>query len=262
MKRLALPLALTVALLGALAASTADAADMRRPVFKAPPIVPPPFSWTGFYIGGFGGGGGGSEDPVDLNEYAGQTITNGTGHFWLYDMDPSFIAGGTIGFNYQVGQWVFGIEGEGGYIHLRGGAPDPRSPGLDVVSNAELGDWYGIIAGRIGYAFDRTLVYAKGGAVFTDVRATVSDSCVLLPCGPVTILATGGTDVVSWVAGVGIEYAFTNNWSVKLEYLYWGLDESFLVTGVASNGATYSWLHEFTGLHTVKLGVNFRFGPT
>jgi outer membrane immunogenic protein len=249
-----------VALLGAFAISAASAADLPAPVYKAPPAPPPAFSWTGFYIGGFAGGAGGAEDPVDLGEYAGQTITNGTGHVWRYNTKASFIGGGTVGANYQTGNFVFGIEGEAGYLHITGSGADPRSPGLDVVSSSRLGDWYGLIAGRIGYAWDHWLFYAKGGAVITNVSGTVVDSCKALPCGPVTINAVGSKDdVLSGAFGGGLEYAITNNWTVKAEYLFFTLNNHWLVTGVASNTATYSWDHNFSGLHTGKVGINYKF---
>lgn len=256
MKRIALPILLA----GLLIAPGAFAADIAAPVYKAPVAVPIPFSWTGFYVGGFGGAGWGSEDPVDLNEYAGQGVANGVGHIWRYDMGTSFIGGGTVGFNYQYGWFVIGVEGEGGYIHQSGSGADPRSPGLDVVSAARLGDWYAIAAGRLGIAYDHFLFYGKGGVVWTDMSATITDSCTASPCGPRTISATGsGTSQASPVVGGGVEYAFTNNWSVKAEYLYWALDTHFLVSGVASNGNTYAWDHSFSGLHTIKLGLNYRF---
>jgi outer membrane immunogenic protein len=245
------------------AASSAFAADF--PV-KAPVVAAPvPFSWTGFYFGGFVGGGWGSEDPTDLNEYAFQTLAgvprSGVFHNWAYQLEPSVIAGGTIGYNYQIGNFVLGVEGEAGYIRLSGSAADPLSPGLDVNSSASLGDWYGIIAGRAGFVWDRALVYGKGGAVFTRERGTITDSCTVLPCGPVAITATGSVDVVAPVVGGGIEYAFTRQWSAKLEYLYWALDKHFLVSGVASNGAPYSWDHSFSAVHTLKFGINYSFRP-
>ena len=267
MKRIVLPLAL----MGVLAGTSAFGADIARPVYKAPVVAAPiPFTWTGFYGGVFGGGGFGSEDPVDINEYAWQGLAgvprNASFHTWIYDMKPSGIFGGTLGFNYQTGNFVFGVEGELGYIRSTGGAPDINSPGQDVASAARLGDWYGLIAGRLGYAWDRTLVYGKGGVVFVKEQAAVADTCVgagtpAAPCGPLTILATGSNNEVAAVFGGGIEYAFANNWSAKLEYLYWALNDRFLVTGVASNGATYSWEHAFSGLHTVKLGINYSFRP-
>jgi outer membrane immunogenic protein len=259
MKRISLVLAL-----GAMCAtSSAFAADIIR---KAPVVAAPvPFSWTGFYIGGFVGGAWGSEDPTDLNEYAFQTLASvprsGVFHNWAYDLKPSVIAGGTIGYNYQIGSVVVGIEGEAGFIRLSGSGADPLSPGLDVVSSSTLGDWYGMITGRGGVVWDRALIYAKGGAVFTRERGTITDGCFVLPCGPVGITATGSVDVVAPVLGGGIEYAFTREWSAKIEYLYWALDKHFLVTGVATNTATYSWDHSFSALQTVKLGLNYSFRP-
>jgi outer membrane immunogenic protein len=261
MKRISLALSLV----GVLAATGAFAADIARPVYKAPILAPVPFTWTGVYVGGFVGGASGSEDPTDLNEYAFQGLASiprsGVFHNWAYKLKPSVIAGGTLGYNYQVGRFVFGVEGEAGFIRLTGSAADPNSPGLDVVSSAKLGDWYAIGAGRLGYAFDRWLVYAKGGAVFTQETANIIDNCVLAPCGPVTITATGSHNVVAPVVGGGLEYAFTNNWSIKGEYLYWALRDSFIVSGVASNGAMYGWMHSFSGLHTGKVGINYAFRP-
>ena len=267
MKRIALPLVLV----GVFAASGAFGADLARPVYKAPVIAPPvAFSWTGFYVGGFGGAGFGSEDPVDLNEYGFQTIAgiprSGSNHMWAYDLQPGFFGGGTVGFNYQISNFVFGIEGEGGFMRLTGSARDPMSPGQDVLSTATLGDWYAMVTGRAGYAWDRALLYAKGGVVFTRENANILDSCVgngtpAAPCGPVTISATGTNNVTAPVFGGGFEYAFTNNWSAKAEYLFWALHDHFNVTGVASNGATYAWEHSFSGLHTVKVGINYSFRP-
>jgi outer membrane immunogenic protein len=249
-----------------LAATSAFGADIARPVYKAPIIAAPVFTWTGFYVGGFVGGSSGSEDPTDLNEYDFQGVAgiprSGTFHNWAYRLKSSFIGGGTVGYNYQIGMWVLGIEGEAGFIRLTGSAPDPNSPGLDVVSSSALGNWYVIGAGRVGYAFDRWLAYVKGGAVFTRESATITDMCAVAPCGPVTIVATGTRNVVKPVVGGGLEYAFTNAWSIKGEYLYWLLnDNGFAVTGVASNGATYSWQHSFSGVHTAKIGINYAFRP-
>jgi outer membrane immunogenic protein len=266
MKRVSLALSLVL-----FAGTSAFAADIAKPVYKAPVVAAPvAFTWTGVYAGGFIGGAFGSEDPTDLNEYAFQTLTfiprSGTFHNWAYPIQPGVIAGGTLGFNYQVGNFVFGLEGEAGYIHLTGSAADPASPGRDVVSSATLGDWYAIGAGRLGYAFDRLLVYGKGGAVFTKESANVVDGCVgngsvATPCGPVTISATGGLDVVAPVVGGGIEYAFMDNWTVKAEYLFWALNSTFVVSGVASNGATYGWQHSFSEMHTAKIGLNYIFRP-
>lgn len=257
--------ALTAAFLGALGASSGFAADLGvkapAPVYvKAPPMAPP-FSWTGIYIGGFGGGGWGSEDPTDINQYAGtEGAIPAAGHTWLYGVGSSLLFGGTIGANYQMGPLVIGAEVQAGYVHLTGSGPDPLSPGLDVVSSSKLGDWYWLPAARVGYAWDRTLFYGKVGAVFTPVSGTVTDTCTAGPCGPMTIAATGSaSNQVSLAAGGGIEYAFTNNWSARAEYMYWSLNNHFNVAGTASNGFVYNWEHSFSGMHTVTLGLSYAF---
>ena len=243
-------------------ASSALAADLApvAPYYKAPITVAPPApSWTGFYIGGAGGVGWGSEDPVDINQYAGaEGAVPAAGHAWRYPMGTTFIGGGTVGYDHQFGMFVAGIEGDFGYLHQTGSGADPLSPGMDVVSSAVLGNWYAIIAGRAGIAYDRALFYGKVGAGWTPESATITDGCTAKPCGPLTITANGSTNQASLVYGAGIEYLLTRNWSVKLEYLNWSLGNHFLVTGVASNGNTYSWDHSFSPLQTVMFGVNYR----
>ena len=93
----------------------------------------------------------------------------------------SFLGGGTVGCNWQpIGSpFVLGIEGELGYLRLTGSAIDPTQPVLglapSVTSNTRIGDWYGMITGRLGYAWDRAMVYVKGGVAFVDVETTVTD---------------------------------------------------------------------------------------
>lgn len=257
-------LMLFLAAISVLTAANALAADIPAPVpvYKAPVVAPPPpFTWTGFYVGGFVGGGTGSEDPTDINQYGGEGITSGVGHIWAYKVGTSFIPGATIGANYQYGRFVIGAEGEAGYVNLNGCGADPRSPGMDVVSCSKLGNVYELIAGRFGVAVDHLLFYGKAGVVFTNVSATVVDNCSALPCGPRTIAAAGSaSNQASAAVGGGVEWAFHPNWSVKVEYMWWALDNHFLATGVANDGFTYNWDHNFSGLSTVKVGVNYRFG--
>jgi len=240
--------------------SSAFAADM---AVKAPVIAAPvPFSWTGIYFGATLGGGWGSEDPTDINSY-GDTEA-GTSHLiphsWAYGVGGTPLLGFTLDLNYQVGWLVVGLEGQGGYMHLSGSGADPLSPGLDVVSSSEMGDWYWFAGGIAGVAWDRVLFYGKGGWVFTHASANVVDSCSVGPCGALTIAATGNTNgATSWAAGGGIAYAFNANWSARLEYMYWNLNNNFNATGTASNGFVYNWSHTFSGLQTVTLGLGYTF---
>lgn len=245
----------TVAIIGL--AGAASAADLRAPVRPyAAPVYAPVFNWSGCYLGGYIGGAWNAENvtTTDLNFYSGLDR-------WTYDLDSSFIGGGTLGCNWQpVGSpFVFGIEGELGFVNLEGEAFDPFfannaavAPG--IVSSTKVGDWYGMITGRLGYAWDRAMVYVKGGAAFVDVEHSVFDGW-----GGVNIATAAKDSLATWTLGGGLEYAFDWNWSLKAEYMYIGLDGA-TTCGVANVGGTFCWDHDLEGIHTAKVGLNYRFG--
>jgi outer membrane immunogenic protein len=236
----------TVAAIGF--AGTASAADLAvRPV----PVYAPVFNWSGCYLGGYVGGAWNAENVqvFDVNGYNGFPL-----NYWSYDTDSSFIGGGTVGCNWQpIGSpWVFGIEGEIGAIDIKGTGYDPYDPFFSINSTTKIGDWYGMVTGRLGYAWDRVLVYAKGGAAFLDVENTVTDP-ILNP----GFIATNKESVATWTVGGGLEYAFNWNWSLKAEYMFIGLDN---YNACGAFGTTFCWNHDFEGIHTAKIGLNYRFG--
>ncbi len=248
------------------AAGSALSADLPR---KAPAYVPPPppvLNWTGFYVGGFLGAAT-SEKDVTVTELGSTTHVayNGIGNTWGYNLDTSFIGGGTLGYNWQFANspFVIGIEGEIGYIHLDGSGADPHSPALDTRATSRVGDWYGVLAGRLGWAVvPNWLLYVKGGAVWTDLHADVVDTCTGAPCGPATVNASGSTTTTGWTVGGGAEWMFAPRWSVKAEYLFLGIDETVRACGPGGGtgaGSTFCWDHDFKGVHTAKLGVNYHF---
>jgi outer membrane immunogenic protein len=282
------------------AADFATAADLgARMPLKAPPL-PPAFSWSGCYVGGYAGGGWSNSDGATFTDQgqnglgaAGSTrvppfmsYSGGAAaalvvppHSWNDDLGASFIGGGTLGCNWQpVGSpFVLGVEGEFGYMHLRGGAFDPRTVGvvptqtaLEDLGSARVGDWDGLVTGRLGYAFDRVLVYAKGGAAFVPTRASVVDSCqnTAGPCGN-WLISTGDSHTANtWTVGGGIEWAFAPNWSVKGEYMYIAANENsgFQTCGPVTTpsgstlaGGPFCFNNSFPGIHTAKIGVNFKF---
>ncbi|RAI37158.1 hypothetical protein CH338_16585, partial [Rhodoplanes elegans] len=132
----------------------AGAADLsaRMPMKAPPPVMAPVFSWTGCYIGGYVGGAWSGDTTVST-----YSTSNAFGSYgYGYSNDSSFIGGGTLGCNWQpVGSpFVLGLEGEVGYLSLSGSAFDPtRTAALPIVSNTKIGDWYGMITGRLGYSF-------------------------------------------------------------------------------------------------------------
>jgi len=272
-------------LLGTVAAaavvvSPALAADLptKAPILKAPPVVAV-FNWTGCYIGAYGGGAwGGDVDTHDPRSQGGAfpagtfynapTANTVNGGAFSVDLRSSAIAGGTLGCNWQApgSAFVWGIEGEGGYLRLRSkNVIDPFSVNAnnDTHFDVRVGDWYAVAAGRLGFAVDRTLFYAKGGVGFTEVKASFLDNCTTGGCGLGTLRTDGSKDRAFWVAGGGIEYAFDYNWSVKAEYLFLGLDHTFSTCGPAGGtftGSTFCSDVKVDGIHTAKIGINYRWG--
>jgi outer membrane immunogenic protein len=194
----------SILILGSVAASAAD-----LPIKAAPTVAPiPVFSWTGCYIGAHAGGGT-MRDSFTFDNDNGSRGSNGTGA----------IAGGQTGCNYQDGNAVFGLEGEGYWSGLKttGGADfSALGEGVDrftaVVKNRD--DFS--IAARVGLAFDRTLIYGKAGWVWGNFTFSLVDQC----CGtnPIPFVTTGSKTLDGLLLGAGIEHAFTQNWTVKLEY--------------------------------------------
>ena len=263
----------------------ASAADLPR---KAPAYTPPPppplFSWTGCYLGGYAGGawqGSNGAEFTDLGNTTRHSFSGGVSasnivpsHSWSDDLGSSFIGGGTLGCNWQpVGSsFVLGLEGEFGYLKLSGEAFDPNTlvgsqTTLDALGSAKVGNWYGMVTGRLGYAFDRVLLYVKGGAAFVRTEASVLDQCVATGCGNWLISTSHSETVTTWTVGGGVEWAFAPNWSVKGEYMFIGLNNhEFQTSGLATtgtgavvSGGPFVFNHSFNGINTAKIGLNYKF---
>jgi outer membrane immunogenic protein len=217
-------LASVAALTLAAVAGSASAADLGRPVYKAPAAVAPMFSWTGFYVGVQGGWGQADDD------FGGSA-------------DGGFV-GGTLGYNYQVGNWVFGIEGDGAWADI-GNDSTVTVGGVPVTGSAKVNSLFSL-RGRVGFAApNNMLIYgtAGGGWAHTEVSATA-----------LGVTASTDTTNSGWTAGAGVEWAFAPAWSAKVEYLHYGLDSSdFNVGGVAIPSGNID-------IDTVKFGLNYRFG--
>jgi outer membrane immunogenic protein len=263
MKRLLLAATAAIAIVG-----TASAADIgyRRPPPPVAPVVPAvlPFSWTSCYLGGFLGGAWASDIVVN-NGYA--QVLGVPFDSWSYSLDNSFIGGGTAGCNWQpIGSpLVVGIEGEIGYVDLSGSAYDPRFPlGSNVLTaSASIGNTYGMITGRLGYAVDRVLFYVKGGVAFVDESVTVTHPA-FPNLGIPAVAVTATNDDARWTIGAGVEWAFANNWSLKGEYMYIGTDNGspcgFVLGGPVIPAGNYCWNHSGPdGISTAKVGLNYRF---
>jgi outer membrane immunogenic protein len=242
MKKLMLVVAASTTMFTALAAPAA-AADLRAAPVRPAPYAVAPFSWTGCYIGVQGGGAWGTSRHI--NDVAG-VRTNITDR---YDVD-GFLIGPTVGCNYQVGGFVLGIEGDWSWSSKEGGAFNIAP--FDTTAFSETREnWLATIRGRIGWAFDRWMIYATGGGAFADIEARVVPAVV----APISESRTRA----GWTVGGGFEWAFAPNWSAKIEYLHVEFEnEGYHLTPPAgfANRAGGVPLHN----DIIRAGVNFRFG--
>jgi outer membrane immunogenic protein len=184
----------TVIIFGAVgAASAADLPTMKGPPAYMPPAPPPIFTWTGVYVGGQVGYQWGTSDISDPYDYT--------------SLSPSGVTGGAhIGYNYQFGQFVAGLEGD-----VNGASYHGSNTGYSGIGYSTREDIDGSIRGRVGMAWDRALIYATGGVAFANFQNTYNGF------GSYDSTNTGR---VGWTVGGGIEYAIDNNWSIRAEYRY------------------------------------------
>ena len=218
---------------------SADAADLppaRLPPAVAPVVYAPPvYNWSGFYVGGHIGGGFADSSWSDPFTGANDTFNKG-----------GFLGGAQVGYNAQYNWLVLGLEGDFSWTGLKGSGTD--SFGDKISTKTE---WTSTVTGRVGAAFDRVLVYGKGGVAFAHDVSSLMD-----PGGnnsQDTLTRTG------WTAGAGVEYAFDRNWSARLEYDYLGFGSQRLnfttpVVGTVMSNASLN-------VQEVKAGINYRFGP-
>lgn len=235
MKRLLLASVGLVALGVAVPASAADLGVRRGPAV-APVAVAPIYNWTGFYIGGHVGWG--HAEATTRDDFFGDSFST--------DND-GFLGGGQVGFNYQVGQWVFGVEGQFSWTDI--GRDFAVTNGLTTVSLSTDVNWVATVAGRLGIAFGNALIYGKGGVAFMDFSAT---GCVTgFGC------ATRSDTETGWMVGAGIEYGFTPNWSAKIEWNFMRFDDVGQNIGLT---CTTCGFHTDVDVNVVKAGINYRFG--
>lgn len=187
--------------------ASASAADLSPRAYHKAPALSPVYNWTGFYLGGFGGYGW-----MDTN---GSNLKGGFG-------------GGTIGYNWQFGNIVYGLE-----VDAAGGSINQSVLGAESKIQA-----FGSVTGRVGYAANNWLVYAKGGYAWANNKLSVAGFSESKTHNGYTV-------------GAGLEYGITPNWSLKGEYLWSALDSETYFGAV--NSGTFN-------LQTVKFGANYRFG--
>lgn len=225
----------------AFAASCVSAADLAVPPRTAPvaPVAyaPQVYNWTGIYFGGHIGGGYAGSSWTDLVP----GMSNDTFNDW------GFLGGVQAGANVQFNRLVLGAEGDFSWTSLSGNGTD--SIGDKISTNTQ---WTSTITGRIGAAFDRLLVYSKGGLALAQDQSSLTDLGGNV--STTNLMRTG------WTAGVGMEYALDDHWSAKIEYDYLGFGSQALNFTTPLLGSVTS--NASLDVQEVKAGLNFRFnGP-
>nr|WP_256469954.1 outer membrane beta-barrel protein [Bradyrhizobium sp. 177] len=233
---------------GALAlglSAPASAADMAaRPYTKAPPMVAAIYDWSGFYIGANAGWGSSrnswdSVAPFLVGPEGSHDATGG-------------VAGGQVGYRWQTGTWVFGLEAQGDWADLRGNNLSTLfGPGFRNDSRINA---FGLFTGQLGWATNNVLFYVKGGAAVTDNRNRIYSTATG------AVLATTGDDT-RWggTVGVGLEYGFAPGWSAGVEYDHLFMqDRTLTFTGPAGLAFGADRIRQDVDLVTVR--VNYKFG--
>ena len=200
-----------------------------------------PFSWTGFYLGGHAGWG--SQDiflPPSPGQFGPPQPTGG-------------FAGGQVGANFQFARnWVVGAEVDHSRARIEDSliGPDPLFPATLLADTVKL-DALTTLRGRLGFAWDRTMVYATGGWAWSRVEATLSTSNNF-GLGP--LIVTDRRTVDGWTVGGGVETALWSNWTSKIEYQFIHSDDFTPRTLSPGGGASVRF-----EVQTIRLGVNYLF---
>lgn len=215
-------------------ALAADLPEPGPPPPQAPvayvPTVAPVYNWGGIYFGVNGGYGFGKSQQTGA-----VGVTTGTFN------TSGFLVGGTVGANFQTDAFVFGLEGDfdGSWMEGNGGTAICVS-GAAVAQCETKNAWLSTIRGRIGYAADRVLFYGTAGGAFGNIEQGAN--------GAANSSFASATKA-GWTAGAGVEAAFADNWTARVEYLFVDLsDASF------SNGTTVKF-----DASLIRLGVDYKF---
>jgi outer membrane immunogenic protein len=189
-----------------LASGSAFAADLRMPVKAPAAYVADTFNWSGFYLGVQGGGGFGRSSF----DFPAASVPHNT---------SGGLLGGTIGYNWQSSNWVFGVEGDGAWARINGSSacPNPAFACRTTINS------FSTLRGRLGYAWGPTMIYATGGAVGAHINARTVNLAGVAQAPSGTAVNGQERYRVGWTAGAGIEYMFAQNWSLKAEALYFDL---------------------------------------
>jgi outer membrane immunogenic protein len=242
-----------VAFLLALQANSASAADM-PPQAPAVPYTSPTYGWTGFYAGVEAGGGWATEQiahTTGAGAFPAGTVDN--------PVDPSGFLGGFYGgFNYQINQLVIGIDGDYEWASLIGSATNVSVVNGNIGHDNSSVSWIATVTGRIGYALNNWLLFAKGGGAWAGWSGNSSETTA---AGAPANTGTASSNRDGWTAGGGIEYGLNSHVLIKLEYDYVGFSTaSYNAHFITPAGAVSSLgRNASSSLNMGKLGLAYKF---
>ena len=246
---------LALAMLSAGPAMSADVIVMPQ----AGSVARGAFSWTSWYVGAFAGAAwtGKNATTSEPCSPAGCRFSVIGAQTVSYPLSASAIGGVTAGYNYQIpgSAILFGVETEFGALRLTGSssfAPvSSAAAAANLTASTTIGNWYNATTLRIGWTWDYVLFYAKGGFALSTLESAISDARGFSP-------GEGKKDLFGYAWGGGVEYAFSNKWSVKAEYMYLGLNHSVGVCEpLVGSGGTFCSTSNSPAVQTFKVGVNY-----
>jgi outer membrane immunogenic protein len=219
--------------------AVASAADLpARSAAPAPVIYAPIFTWTGFYVGlNAGYGWQNSSDVTFYNTVTNTFVTVSN----TSNSDGGFVGGGQLGYNWQMGQIVFGAEADIQYADL--GHNNNYYPYW--YGSGSSNNYFGTVRARLGFAVDRALLYVTGGLAYGDVGGNFFGS---------------SNTKAGWTVGAGVEYAFTNNWTARVEGLWVNIDSGNKVGYFTYLGNPWTATsNKNDGFGVVRAAINYKF---
>lgn len=251
MKRIAIA-SLAITLSGA-TAWAADITPVYTPAYQPSQLAAPilAYNWTGFYIGGHIGGGWATERSTEL---APGTIAFPTGTAFAPHSLSGFLGGMQGGFNWQDGNFVFGVEGEWSWEDLKGTSTTVSTVNGFVSTTTVKNTDLAMLTGRLGYAANSWLFFIKGGGAWGQSRANGTG---VTGAGVFFDTTNSSANRTGWVVGGGVEWGFAPNWSAKIEYNYVDLGSTTVV--INSSAAAPTSVISKDRVDIVKAGVNYHF---